>query len=489
MRRTKIVATIGPASESPERLRDLMTGGLDVARINMSHGSHDRHREVIARLKQVAAELGRPLAVMLDLSGPKIRTGKLKDGSAVLKEGAEVAITSEQIEGDSRRFSTNYPLLPKDVQPGDRVLISDGEMELEVLQTTATDISARVVFGGVLGDFKGINLPGVAVSIPSLTPKDIKDLRFGIECGIDVVAQSFVRSASDCRQARELIKEYGSSARLIAKMEKPEALSDLGNILDTADGVMVARGDLAVETSPEQVPVFQKRIIAEALLSQKTVITATQMLQSMIDNPRPTRAEASDVSNAVLDGSDAVMLSGETAIGRFPVEAVRMMDRIIQTTENPGGDKENDPLVLGPNNTGALVRQMSACRQTGSIGRAISEAALSAADELNCRSIVVVTITGHMARRLAALRPRQRIIGLTPVEQSYRQLAMTWGVEPYPLESFSNVSDEMLASVDRTLLHYRLAEAGEKIVVMAGRMPDVAISTAMKLHVVGSTVR
>ena len=322
MRKAKIVATIGPASESEEKLRALMLAGMNVARVNMSHGEREHHGEVIQRIRRVASELHQPLAIMLDLSGPKIRTGKLRDGEVYLDEGATVRITTEEIIGDATRFSANYPLLAREVKAGDRILISDGEIELEVISTTDTEVTARIIHGGVLGEHKGINLPGAHISIPSITEKDIADLRFGIERGVDLVAQSFVRTADDCYRARKLIEEFGGSARLIAKIEKPEAVDNLTVILAAADGVMVARGDLAVETSTERVPVLQKQIIAEALRAEKQIITATQMLQSMINNPRPTRAEASDVSNAVLDGSDAVMLSGETAVGKYPVEAV-----------------------------------------------------------------------------------------------------------------------------------------------------------------------
>jgi pyruvate kinase len=473
MRRAKIVATIGPASESVERLRELVTAGLDVARINMSHGERAHHGEVIGRIRQVSEELQKPVGVMIDLSGPKIRTGNMHNGAAHLEEGAEVRITTEEIEGDATRFSANYPLLAREVKAQDRILLSDGEIELEVVSTTGNEVIARVIHGGILGNHKGVNLPGAQISIPSITEKDVVDLRFGIEAGADIVAQSFVRSASDCQRARELINEYGGKARLIAKIEKPEAIDDLANILEVADGVMVARGDLAVETSTERVPVLQKTIITEALKTEKTVITATQMLQSMIESPRPTRAEASDVSNAVLDGSDAVMLSGETAIGRFPVEAVKIMDKIIRATEE----------MNAPAHT--ALRQTMFGRHSGSYGRAVSEAALFAAEEVGCRLIVVISQTGHMARRLAALRPRQRIIALTPVKKSCDQLAMTWGVEPYRLENCTIEAHNLLILADKALLDYGVAERGEMVVMMAGRLEDVALSLSMKLHRVG----
>ncbi|MFY9557209.1 MAG: pyruvate kinase [Blastocatellia bacterium] len=471
MSRAKIVATIGPATESIEKLRELMLAGMDVARINMSHGEREHHCAVIARIQGLAAELERPVAVMLDLSGPKIRTGKLRAGSAYLADGSEIRIVADEIEGDAARFSTNYPQLASDVHSGDRILIDDGQIELQVLETTSTELVAGVIHGGVLSDHKGINLPGVQVSIPSITEKDIADLRLGIERGVDLVAQSFVRRAEDCRRARDLIKTFGGRALLIAKIEKPEAVDDFANILDVVDGVMIARGDLAVETSPERVPVLQKRIIRDCLIAQKVTITATQMLQSMIENPRPTRAEASDVANAILDGSDAVMLSGETAVGRFPVETVKMMDRIICSTEEMG----------------VPARDLAgrAGRRSRSQGRAVAEAAVLAADEAGCRLIVVITHSGHMARLVAALRPAQRIIALTQNDRTRRQLSVIWGVEPYTLGDKVSIENGLLPLADQALLEHKLAERGEFVVVMAGRVSDIVLSLSMKIHRVG----
>jgi pyruvate kinase len=477
MRRAKIVATIGPASESEERLRALIKAGMDVARINMSHGEREHHGEVIARIRRISEELNKPVGIMVDLSGPKIRTGRLRGGEALLEVGEEARITSEEIMGDARRFSANYSRIVEEVHPGDRILISDGEMELHVVGKTETDIIALVVHGGKLGEHKGINLPGAQISIPSITEKDRADLKFAIEHEVDLVAQSFVRRAQDCLLARELITEYGGSARLIAKIEKPEAVEDFANILDASHGVMVARGDLAVETSTERVPVLQKKIIGEALVAEKQVITATQMLQSMIESPRPTRAEASDVSNAVLDGSDAVMLSGETAIGRFPVESVVMMDRIIRATEE----------MARP--ASSRLGQAIFGRRSGSYGRAIAEASAYAAEEVGCRLIVVVTDSGHMARRAVGLRPRQRIIALSPSEISRRQLTVVWGVEPYPIDPTSYASDDLLPCVDRMLLDMGVAERGESIVIMAGRLEDLSVSLSMKLLRVGDLTK
>jgi pyruvate kinase len=488
IRRAKIVATIGPACESENQLAELMRAGLDVARVNMSHGERAHHGEVISRIRRVADSFNRPVAVMLDLSGPKIRTGMLRGGRAELKEGKEARITSEQIEGDADRFSSNYPLLAQEVTPGGRILLSDGEIELQVVGTNGSDVIVRVIHGGVLGNHKGVNLPGARISIPAVTDKDVADLKFGIENGVDVIALSFVRSAADCVRARDLIKQFGGNQRLIAKIEKQEGVDDLSNILDVSDGVMVARGDLAVETSTELVPVTQKRIISRALIAQKTTITATQMLQSMIESPRPTRAEASDVSNAILDGSDAVMLSGETAIGRYPVEAVATMDRIVQTTESMSAPISESMMR-------SLLGQIS-----GSYGLAVAEASLFAAREIDCQLIVVITQSGHMGRRIAGLRPKQRIIALTTSETTRRQLALLWGIEPHLLatpnapdhsttdrgaaESPSQHGD-LLVAADRTLIECGVAKRGESIVVMAGRLSDMSISLSMKIHRVG----
>jgi pyruvate kinase len=473
----------------------LIQAGVDVTRINASHGEADHHRQVIARIREVASEINKPVGVMLDLSGPKIRTGRLKDGTALLEDGAEVRITPGEIVGDKHRFSANYALLTSDARPGERIVIGDGEIELEVVGTTPAEVTARVIHGGVLGEHKGISLPGARVSIPSLTAKDASDLAMGVECGVDMVAQSFVQSADDCRQVRDMMTKMCPGSLLIAKIEKPGAVEDLDNILDVADGVMVARGDLALETSPERVPLLQKEIISRALVAQKIVITATQMLQSMVDSPVPTRAEASDVANAVLDGSGALMLSAESAVGRFPVEAVSMMDRIIRSTEQgiflSGGSghtsgKYGSGAVLS--NVAAFIQQSHLGRKSGSIGRALAEAARFAAEEVGCRTIVVFTQTGHMARRVSALRPGQRIIALTPSEETCRRLSVSWGVEPILLEEWTPSSDRVLASGDRALLLHKIANPSEIVVLLAGVIKDAVVSTSMKLHHVGDLV-
>ena len=473
MRRAKIVATIGPASYSPEQLRALILAGMDVVRVNMSHGSHQSHAETISNARKIASDSNRPLAILLDLSGPKIRTGLLKDHQPItLQAGQQLNITTQDLIGDSSVISTSYAHLPRDVNVGDRILFADGLIELRVEQVGQTEIACRVLNGGELGEKKGINLPGVKISAPSLTEKDRADLSFGLSQGVDYVALSFVRSARDCIGAKTLIEFLGADVPLIAKIEKREALDDLDNIIEACDGVMVARGDLGVETAVECVPFYQKQIIAKANAAEKLVITATQMLESMTHEPRPTRAEASDVANAILDGTDAVMLSAETAVGNYPVPAVETMSRIINFTETSCCQKDR---------TRALIDN----RQTGREGRAIAEAAVFAAQELRANLIVVFSKSGTMARHLAALRPVQRIIAFTPLEKTYSSLAAAWGIEPHLLD-FNGRSSELLARADDALVRHGIVNRGEIVVAMAGRIPEQpSLSSIMKLHRVG----
>ncbi|NOT64127.1 MAG: pyruvate kinase [Acidobacteria bacterium] len=472
MKKAKIVATIGPASRAPERLRALMQAGMNVARVNMSHGAHETHAANIQAIRAVAAELNHPIAILLDLCGPKIRTGQLKDHQAVqLVADQTLTITTREVEGDANIVSTSYANLPQDVNLGDRILLSDGLIELRVEQLSKTEVTCRVINGSTLGENKGINVPGVKLSAPSLTEKDRADLTFGLQQQVDYVALSFVRSARDCIGAKTLIEFLGANVPLIAKIEKSEALADLDNIIEACDGVMVARGDLGVEASVESVPFFQKQIIAKANAAEKLVITATQMLESMTKEPRPTRAEASDVANAILDGTDAVMLSAETAVGDYPVAAVETMARIITYTET--------------NNTNDRVRALIRDQQKGTEGRAIAEAATFAAQELRTKLIVVFSKSGTMARHLAALRPAQRIIAFTPQPQTVASLAAVWGLEPYLLD-FGGSTAELLARADEMLTLEGIAKKGEMIIEMAGRLPEKAtLSSMMKLHRVG----
>jgi pyruvate kinase len=472
MRRAKILATLGPASREPATLESLFAAGANAVRINMSHGAHEEHAETIRRARAAAEKMGRPLAVLVDLSGPKIRTGVLRGGKAVpLDTDAQFTLTTRSVAGDEREVSTNYEGLPRDVRPGARILLDDGLLELQVERTTETDVVTRVVNGGLLNERKGINLPGVALPIPSLTDKDRRDLNFAVRQGADYIALSFVRKAEDCEEAKALIKAAGGKQPLVSKIEKAEAIDHLEEIIAASDGVMVARGDLGVETSVELVPVYQKRIIEEANRAEKFVITATQMLQSMIEEPRPTRAEASDVANAVWDGTDAVMLSGETATGKYPVAAVATMSRIVESAE------------AGRGRSGRIERQWSG-RQSGRVSRAICEAASFAAEEMGAQVIAVFTESGLMARRLSALRPEQRIIALTTSREVRNELALVWGIESL-LHTPTEHTRDLIQIGDRALLEAGLVQQGQIIVVMAGRLSGLGLSSSMTLHAVG----
>src|SRR5262245_6512026 len=476
IKKAKIVATLGPASRAPDRLRELILAGMNMARVNMSHGAQDSHAETIKTVRAVASDLNAPIAILLDLCGPKIRTGLLRDHRPVnLQDGQELTITTRDVIGDPSVISTGYTHLPQDVKIGDRILLADGMIELVVEQIAQSNVVCRVINGGELGEHKGINVPGVKLSAPSLTEKDRADLSFGLRQRVDYVALSFVRSARDCIGAKTLIEFLGGDAPLIAKIEKREALDDLDNIIDACDGVMVARGDLGVETTVESVPFHQKRIISKANAAGKIVITATQMLESMTHEPRPTRAEASDVANAILDGADAVMLSAETAVGHYPVQAVETMARIISFTESNCGQ-------------GNRSRELIHGRQTGAEGRAIAEAAIYAASELSSKLIVVFSKSGEMARHLAALRPEQRIIAFTPHERTCSALAAVWGIEPYLL-GFDGRGAELLERADRAMMDKKLVDRDDMIVIMAGRIPEQpSLSSIMKLRRIGESL-
>jgi pyruvate kinase len=475
MRRAKILATLGPASREPAVLEALLAAGANAVRINMSHGAQEEHAETIKRARAAAERLNRPLSVLVDLSGPKLRTGVLKGGQPVqLETNALFTITTRSVVGDAREVSTNYAGIARDVKSGARILLDDGAIELLVESTTETDVICRVVNGGTLSERKGINLPGIALPIPSLTDKDKRDLQFAVREGADYIALSFVRRAEDCVEAKQLIRAAGGKQPLVAKIEKAEAITHLDAIIEAADGVMVARGDLGVETTVEHVPVYQKLIIERANARGRVVITATQMLQSMINEPRPTRAEASDVANAVWDGTDAVMLSAETATGQFPVLAVATMARIVETAEE--GKK-----------TGSSDIARWAGKQSGRVSRALCEAAAFAAQELSAKSITVITESGLMAHRLSALRPEQRIIALTPNKSVQNELSLLWGTEVY-VHPPSSSTEEMLKVCEQTLLDAGLAQQGETVVMMAGRLSGLGLSSSVTLYTVGSGV-
>ena len=450
----------------------LIAAGANGVRINMSHGTHEEKTEDIKRARAAAAKLGSPIAVLVDLSGPKIRTGELKDDQPVkLTPGSLFTITTRSVAGDERQVSTNYSDLPRVVQPGTRMLLDDGALSLIVESATDTDVICKVIDGGMLGERKGINLPGVALPIASLTDKDIVDLKWAVEQNADYIALSFVRRASDCEHAKQLIKEAGGRAPLIAKIEKAEAIDHLNEIIAAADGVMVARGDLGVETSVELVPVYQKRIIERSIQAGKMVITATQMLQSMVSSPRPTRAEASDVANAVWDGSDCVMLSNETAMGEYPDAAVAMMARIIESAETGKEQPEDN-----------LRRWLG--RQSGRVSRALSEAAAFAADEMGTKVTAVFTASGLMARRLSSLRHDQRIIALTHRPEVMSELSLIWAVESLLIKHASS-TEEMLKVGEQRLLEAGVVEQGEVIVIMAGRLSGLGLSSSVSISTVG----
>ncbi|HVF88209.1 MAG TPA: pyruvate kinase [Pyrinomonadaceae bacterium] len=472
MRRAKILATLGPASREPAVLEALLAAGTNAVRINMSHGDQEEHAETIRRARAAAERMKRPLAVLVDLSGPKIRTGVLKGGQPVTLEANSLfTITTRSVVGDAREVSTNYAGMARDVRAGARLLLDDGAIELNVESTNETDLVCRVINGGVLAERKGINLPGIQLPIPSLTDKDRRDLQFAVRHGADYIALSFVRRAEDVVEAKSLIAAAGGSAPLVAKIEKAEAIDHLAEIIAATDGVMVARGDLGVETSVELVPVYQKRIIEEANKAGKFVITATQMLQSMITSPTPTRAEASDVANAVWDGSDAVMLSAETATGQYPVPAVATMARIIESAET--GRK-----------TGSSAVSKWIGKQSGRFSRALCEAAAFAAEEMSTETIAVFTESGLMARRLSALRPEQRIIALTPSRNVQNELAIIWSVEPVIHSPVAN-TDDLMRVGERALVESGIVKRDELIVVMAGKLSGLGLSRTMKLYTVG----
>jgi pyruvate kinase len=414
----------------------------------------------------------RPLAVLVDLSGPKIRTGVLRNGQPVqLEANSLFTITTRSVAGDAREVSTNYASMARDVKPGARLLLDDGLIELHVERTTETDVVCRVINGGALGERKGINLPGVALPIPSLTDKDRRDLQWAVKQHVDYIALSFVRRAQDCVEAKSLIESAGGKQPLVAKIEKAEAIDHLEEIIAATDGVMVARGDLGVETSVELVPVYQKRIIEQAILAGKFVITATQMLQSMVENPRPTRAEASDVANAVWDSTDCLMLSNETAMGQHPIASVATMARIIESAET--GRK-----------TASGGASKWAGKQSGRFSRALCEAAAFAAEEMSINTSAVFTESGLMARRLSALRPDQRIVALTPSRDVQNELSLIWGVEPLGHTPCDN-TEQMVKTGERALLEAGIVQQGEMIVLMAGKLSGLGLSRSVKLHEIG----
>jgi pyruvate kinase len=470
MRRAKIVATMGPASSDAPTLEKLLGLGVDVARLNFSHGRHEDHAQVLDRLRAASRHLGKAVGVLQDLQGPKIRTGPLAAGKqgVAIEAGAEIVITTEgEFPGNAHLVSTTYPHLAEDVRPGDRLLVDDGLLELRVLSTDGVRARCEVIEGGVLGEHKGINLPGVALRADALTEKDKADLAFGISHGVDFVALSFVRSAADVAACRAEMERAGRVVPIVAKIEKPEAVAALDAILAAADGVMVARGDLGVEIPPERVPVLQKEVCRKARAAGKPVIVATQMLNSMIEHPRPTRAEASDVANAVWDGADAVMLSGETAAGRHPLLAVQMMDRIVVEAEGA---------VSAPPGARAAVRSGAPVEEV------VAEAACEAAAVSGAVAICCFTLRGETARLLARFRPHVPIVAFSPDQAIRRRLALFWGVVPKVMDPVKN-ADLMAEIVSERLAQDRMAAAGDRVVLVFGSPLGVPGRTnSIRLH-------
>jgi pyruvate kinase len=450
-RRAKIVCTLGPATSSYNMIEKLVHAGMDVARLNFSHGSHEDRARMVAGVRRASAHYEKPIGILADLQGPKIRTGKLVGGKPVrLRFGQRFTITTRNILGTEEGVSTTFRALPEAVHRGDRILLNDGEVALRVISTHGQDVITQVENGGDIGEHKGINLPGVKLNIPSMTPKDRKDLVSAMAIGADYLAISFVRTAADVRAAKHAIARTGKDTPVISKLEKPEAIVNLDEILAISDGVMVARGDLGVEMSPEKVPVVQKQIILKARNALIPVITATQMLDSMQKNPRPTRAEASDVANAIFDGSDALMLSGETAAGAYPLESVMMMDRIIREAE-------------------ASVTQLPRPARSGNlqINEVIAEAICHAAEELNLKVVAVFTEKGSSAGLVSKYRPRAPIVAFSPVQQTRRRLALFWGVLPRSMGSVHDI-DKLAATAEKRLLEEKLVKRGDIIGVVAG---------------------
>jgi pyruvate kinase len=478
MRRAKIVCTVGPASQTPEMLESLLASGMDVARLNFSHGSHEQHAATIDALRQASLKVRKAVGILGDLQGPKIRTGKLENGEAELKEGAELQITTdESVLGNAQLVSTTYQHLPGDVNPGDRILLDDGLLELTVKATDKRSlVVTEVVHGGTLRNNKGINLPGVMLRAEALTPKDREDLLFGLKAGVDYVALSFVRQPSDLDQARELMAQAGRTLPIIAKLEKPEALARLDAILDRTDGVMVARGDLGVEIPPEEVPAIQKDIVRRANQKGRPVIVATQMLNSMIDHPRPTRAEASDVANAVFDGADALMLSGETASGKYPLDSLRMMDRIILAAES-AARASTSGLRFAPE---GLVTPAG-------YPEVIAASACQAALDAGASLIAAFTLSGTTARLLSHFRPRVPVVAFSPNQEVRRRLALLWGVVPRVLEPIQE-TEAMVRRVEEELLSRGLAQRGEKVVIVYGApVGQPGKINSLRLHTISGT--
>lgn len=471
MRRAKIVCTMGPAVEADGKVEQLIAAGMNMARLNLSHGSYAEHQSRLDAVRSAAKKAGVPVAILVDLQGPKIRLARFANGPHDLSRGDVFTITTDDIEGTKDRVGTTYKGLPGDCKAGDRILIDDGKVTVEVTSVTKTDVITKVIEPGAVSNNKGINLPGVAVSVPALSEKDIEDLRWGLHAGADFIALSFVRSAADIKDVHRIMDEEGIRVPVIAKIEKPQAVLNLEEIVEAFDGIMVARGDLGVELPIEDVPLVQKHCIELARNAAKPVIVATQMLESMISNSRPTRAEATDCANAVLDGADALMLSGETSVGAFAIEAVQTMARIIQKTEE-GGLERIRPIINAPRTKGGAITK--AATEVGAI--------------VGAKYLVAFTQSGDSARRMSRLRSAIPILALTPEVGTYNRLALTWGVEPVISEMVKH-TDDMVKQVDSLLIESGRVKKGENVMIVAGSPPGIPGSTnAMRVHIVGDAV-
>lgn len=455
MKKTKIICTMGPNSDDREIMKQLVTGGMDVARFNFSHGNHEEHKQRLMQLREVADEAGIPIAALLDTKGPEIRTGILKDGKKVtIKEGSEFILTTEEIVGDETKVHINYNGLNEDVKEGNRILIDDGLIELHVKEVKGPEILCQVINGGELGERKGINVPNVKIKLPALTDKDKEDIRFGIEMGFDYIAASFIRSADAIREIREILTAGGSTMGIIAKIENAEGVEKLDEIIEASDGIMVARGDLGVEIAPEKIPFLQKTMIEKCSVACKPVITATQMLDSMIRNPRPTRAEVTDVANAVYDGTDVVMLSGETANGKYPVDALKMMVHIIDETESHLGDTFYKTRIVSDDNS-------------HSISNAVCYSSVSTARALGAKVIIAPSISGYTARMLSKWHPKTRLIGMSPSLTAVRKMQLYWGVTPFQAKRAESTDTLIMTSID-LLKSEGIVDEGDLAVITAG---------------------
>lgn len=469
MRRVKIICTIGPASREVEVLTQLAEAGMNVVRLNMSHGTHEYHRGTIERVRQVSEALGKPLAILADLQGPKLRVGKMREGGVPLKKGESLILTVDDVVGEPGRVPIQYKDLPRRVKAGERILVDDGLLELEVTGATETEITTRVVIGGLLTDNKGMNLPDASLDIPALTAKDIEDVRFALNNQVDWIALSFVRTAHEVLELKSIIQTDSSFGRVppvISKIEKPEAVRNIDAIIHASDAIMVARGDLGIEIAPETVPMVQKMLINKCLAAAKPVITATQMLDSMIRNPRPTRAEASDVANAVLDGSDAIMLSGETATGAYPVEAVQTMVKIAAEAERSLMSSE--------------FRGKYAVPEIYTAAGAICHAAMQTANELGAKAIIAPTVSGATARFIASFRPKVPVIAVTPSPMVQRQLCLHWGIYPLLTRRLSN-TDEVVNDAISVAQASGMVSAGDSVVLTAGVVGSARSATNLMM--------